>query len=413
MSTLPTSSVADRRQTTADAADTTSGATAETRRRWCRGTRLLVGASLAWLAIVLLHITLTGRLWLWQIFELAPPAIFLAMPVLLLAGIPLLRIIRDRVPRSAKWWIVLATSASLVASGGFTGINLRALGGKPAVPPGAVRVMSWNTEYWNQFDRGGLKRLYAFLRAQRADVYLLSEHVSFSGKYYRYPIRDKNRLQQEFPGYHMVETGEMLTLSRFPIVASHPVGTVRGIPDERSGWTEFWSDKTLRTDLRIGGRILSVYNVHIPVQLRVDINPFTDGRFWDWLQEAPPWREGQFRAIERDIRGNRNPILVAGDFNTSPTHGAFFDWRGHGLRDAMGEGGPLFPASWPEWGVLPFPRLWRLDWAFVSPDVRVHRYGFGSSRDANSRHPDREWRGLSDHRTQNLTISLAPEGSTR
>ncbi|MEU6035937.1 endonuclease/exonuclease/phosphatase family protein [Actinomadura sp. NPDC047616] len=395
MSTPSPLSVADRRETEA---------AADTRRRWCRGTRLLVAASLAWLAFVLLHIALAGRLWLWQLFELAPPLMFLAVPALLLAGIPLLRIVRDRVPRSAKWWIVLTLSASVAVSAGRTGINVSALGAEPAVPPGAVRVMAWNTEYWNQFDRGGLDRLYPFLRGQRADVYLLSEHVSFSGKYYRYPIRDSVRLRREFPGFHMAATGELLTMSRYPIVASRPVGTTRGIPDERSGWTEFWSDKALRTDLLVGGRTLSVYNVHIPVQLRVDMNPFS-GRFWDWLQEALPWRQGQYDALEQDIRANPNPILVAGDFNGSPTHMGF-DWRGQGLRDAMGAGGPLFPASWPERGVLPLPPVWRLDWTFVSPGVRVHRYAFRSARDAGSRDPGKKWRALSDHRTQNLIISL-------
>ncbi|XRQ09012.1 endonuclease/exonuclease/phosphatase family protein [Actinomadura welshii] len=384
--------VADREETVA------------VRRRWCRGTRLLVGASLGWLLTVVLHLVLAGRLWLWQLFELAPPVVFLAVPALLLAGIPVLRIVRDRVPRTAKWWIVLTLVLSIVVSAGRTGINFRALGGSPAVPPGALRVMAWNTEYWNQFDRGGLDRLYGFLRGQRADVYLLSEHVSFSGRYYRYPIRDKNRLRQEFPGFHMAVSGELLTMSRYPIVQVREVGTTQGIPDERSEWTEFWSVKTLRTDLLVGGRTLSVYNVHIPVQVRVDMHPF-DGRFWDWLKEAPPWRRGQYRALERDVRANPHPVLVAGDFNDSPTNMGF-DWRGQGLRDAMGAGGPLFPASWPETGVLPLPRLWRLDWAFVSAGVQVHRYDFRSVRDAGSRDPGKRYPALSDHRTQDLLISL-------
>lgn len=375
------------------------------RRRWRRSARFLVGASLAWLVFVVVLVTLAERLWPLQMLELAPPVIFLAVPLLLLSGIPLLRLLRRRVPRSAKLWIVLTLVASIAVSAGRTDINIQALSAKPAVPTGAVRVVAWNTEYWDQFDEGGLDRLYSFLHGQQADIYMLSEHVAFSGRYIRYPLDDRTRLQQAFPNFHMASVGELLTMSKYPIVSSRPVGTTRGIPRERSGWTEFWSEKALRTDLLVNGRILSVYNLHVPVQVRADMTPII-GPFWSWLKEALPWRQDQYRALERDIRANPNPVLVAGDFNASPASMGF-NWRGQGLHDAMGAGGPLYPVSWPEKSsTFSFPRLWRLDWTFVSPGVRVYRYAFHSSRDADARDPNKKWRALSDHRTQNLLITV-------
>lgn len=51
----------------------------------------------------------------------------------------------------------------------------------------------------------------------------------------------------------------------------------------------------------------------------------------------------------------------------------------------------IYPDSWQSSGWL---RLWRLDWTFTARGVRVHRYAFGDAE------------GMSDHRPQQITISL-------
>ncbi|MEV6816054.1 endonuclease/exonuclease/phosphatase family protein, partial [Micromonospora sp. NPDC051296] len=102
-------------------------------------------------------------------------------------------------------------------------------------------------------------------------------------------------------------------------------------------------------------------------------------------------REPQWRALARDIRANPHPVLLAGDLNTTPAMG---DLRKlpDGLRDASYAMASPYPASWAH--RAGWPHWWRLDWALVSPQVRVHSYHFGDAR------------GASDHRPQELLVSL-------
>jgi endonuclease/exonuclease/phosphatase family metal-dependent hydrolase len=66
------------------------------------------------------------------------------------------------------------------------------------------------------------------------------------------------------------------------------------------------------------------------------------------------------------------------------------------LDDAAAAHDSLYPVSWAWRG----PQLWRLDWAFTSDDVAVHRYRMVPAGDR------------SDHRGQLLTVSVTscPEG---
>jgi endonuclease/exonuclease/phosphatase (EEP) superfamily protein YafD len=337
--------------------------------------RLLVGAAAGWLLLVVAHRLLSGVWWLWLLPELIPPLAFLVVPLLLLAGAGAVR----RVRRATA----LLALAGLALGAGLSGVNPWALAGAEPAPPDALRVVSWNTTVWNHDDDPD--RFYAMLTASDADVYLLQEYKPHDDP----AVRDADlaRLRAEFPGYQLAAVGELVTLSRHPIVAVTPLPVA---PPPGADWqTEYWEVKTLRTDLRVGGRILSVYNAHILVPL--DLSSPLSTTFYDLRREFFGRRQDQYRGLVADLAGNPGPVLLAGDLNTSPAMGDLADLTGR-LRDAARAGGSAYPVSWSAASRL---ELWRLDWAFVSDAVRVHGYQL---RDA---------RGMSDHRLQELRISLA------
>lgn len=355
------------------------------RRRWCLGTRLLVAAAVLWLAFVLAHRLLSGRLWLWTAVDMLPPPAFLAVPLSLLAAIPLVRLTRVRLPESAVRTVVVAVALATVLGAGDAGLNLAALDARAAAVPadtGDLRVVSWNTQYWDQADDSN--RFYTQLKAHPADVYLLQEYLFWSDG----PVQINRlaRLRHEFPGYEIVAIGELVTLSRLPIVATSAPGAA---PNAAQDFAQaYQTAKILRTDIRFHGRALSLYNVHITVPVDADRNPLTPG-FYSIIADRQAQRERQFRALRDDLRRNGGPRLIAGDFNTSPAMG---DLRrlGGGLIDAAAASQSPFVATWPASG----PVLWRLDWAFTDSSVHVHNY-----RTADPA-------GLSDHRMQEIQLAV-------
>ncbi|RKR92048.1 endonuclease/exonuclease/phosphatase (EEP) superfamily protein YafD [Micromonospora pisi] len=338
----------------------------------------LVAAGALWLTFTVAHLVLSGRWWLWLAVDAIPPLLFLVVPVVLAVGAAPCR--RSRRP------VALLAAAALLLGAAQSGVNVRAWGGGDGpAPADAIRVFSWNTGYW---DEGGeTEALYRLLREADADVYLLQEYWYAQTPEPLDPAA--SRLRAEFPGFHVALVGELVTLSRFPILRQTPL-VAPDMPPPAAGSTDHWLYKTLRTDLDLGdGRVLSTYNSHLPVQLSPDTGPFHPD-FYRVLREQHRQREPQLRALTRDVAANDNLVLLAGDLNTSPAMGDLRELPG-GLRDASYAMRSLYPASWSD--LPPWPRLWRLDWAFVSPGVRVHSYRFGSAG------------GISDHRAQELVIS--------
>jgi endonuclease/exonuclease/phosphatase (EEP) superfamily protein YafD len=349
--------------------------------------RALVALAAGWLAYVLAQRVLSGRWWLWLVPDLAPPLVFAAVPALLLAAPLLLRAARRRMPPAALGLTTGPAALALLLGLGQVGLSLPVLsgGGDGPAPAGAVRVVAWNTEFWSQGDDPAA--FYAALTARDADLYLLSEYLHWDGSPRR--IDDLAGLRTAFPGYQVVVHGELVTLSRLPVL-SQRVLAARDLPAPGSGWTDYWTDKTLRTDVRTGTGTLSVYNVHVPTQLEIERSPLTPG-FYEVVREQDRRRTPQLDALEADVAANPGAVLVAGDFNST---GAMGDLSGleHRLTDAARAGGGVLPTSWPASG--PLPRMWRLDWAFTSDGVGVHRYALTGPA------------GQSDHLVQELTVSV-------
>ncbi|MCQ6554358.1 endonuclease/exonuclease/phosphatase family protein [Streptomyces sp. C10-9-1] len=359
------------------------------RRRRRTGLRVLVAASVVWGVFTVLGHLLSGRWWPWLLADLTPPPLFAAVPLVLLALclLPLARGARSR--------LVPLLVVVLLAGVPRAGLHWGALvpgGGPDPAPPGALKVFSWNTLYWDTTDDPGA--FYRFLASRDADVYLLQEYLAWrDGE--PAPVDRLARLRAEFPGYRVVVLGELVTLSRRPVVAVPPVGRARELTP-RSGWAErFERGKVLRTDIDVGGTVVSFYNVHVPVQLDVHRSVLSGG-FYRVVRDRDAQRREHYEALLEDARANRNPVLISGDFNTTPAMG---DLRGlrSAFRDALPASSGLLPGTWDADG----PALWRLDWTFTGGRLAVHRYAFVPPE------------GLSDHRGQELLVSSAdgaPDG---
>lgn len=343
----------------------------------------MAAAAVAWLVLLLVEWAADGRIWLGNLVGIVPPAAFVLVPLLLAALAPLAR-------GAARWRTLGAAGLALLLGFGQSGVDPAALWrAEPRPGADAVRVLAWNTNSWNQV-LGTQDHFYAFLKAKRADVYLLHEyqHVTADRKG-RLPVDDLARLRREFPGYGIAVRGELVTLSRFPIVGQPAVGPARAVPAGADWATTYRESKVLRTDVLVRGRVVSFYNVHMPVW-----NSMPDGllspAFYRHMRERFAPRRAQYAGLEADLAANRHPVVVAGDFNTTAAM-ADLDPLRQRLSDAVDVSTDPYPTSWEEGGWKPF---WRTDWAFTGNGARAERYSFGA--------PEK----LSDHATQDLWVGL-------
>ncbi len=348
-----------------------------------RAGRLVWWAALGWLVCLAVEWVVDGRYWPGELAGAVPPFAYVVVPLALAALIP---------PATGRdrWRIGAAVAVALALGAGQSGINVRALWTADHRPgPDSIRVIAWNTNSWNQL-LGTQDHFYAFLKSKKADVYLLHEyqHVTPDRKG-RLPIDDLARLRAEFPGYEVTTDGELVTLSRFPVVARPAVGPARTLAPDADWNTRYREAKVLRTDLLIKGRTVSFYNLHMPVW-----NSMTDGplssAFYRHMRESFGPRQAQYAGLENDVAHNPNPVVVAGDFNTTAAMSELDGMRAR-LDDAVRASDDLYPTSWEEGGWKPF---WRTDWAFTGHGVTADKYRFDA--------PEK----LSDHAVQDLWVSV-------
>lgn len=227
--------------------------------------------------------------------------------------------------------------------------------------PGAIRLMSYNIER----GLGGHDAIERAIRAQHPDIVCLQES---QGVYKTRAFAAGVRLAARFPGWSVAQSGDVMTLSRFPLLSRRDF-PLRG------------TRRVLETTLQTPRGPLRVLNVHVSTsfagqpyprptwkgriaQLETDIGPSARAR----LEQIAPLR----RAVAASDA--RVPLIVAGDFN-SPPRGWFYRAIAAGLDDAWqraGRGtGHTFPAAFP---LLPIDhaltRGLYLQNAFV-PDARA------------------------------------------
>lgn len=161
-------------------------------------------------------------------------------------------------------------------------------------------------------------------------------------------------------------------LARFP----YQVTEVRNGPPGIALWSRFpladpevldtGGMPRIRATVLLGARRLRFYNVHV-------VAPVGEDR--------ARWK-AELRRVEEELRRERRPLVVAGDFNATRHHPSFRRLLWFGLADAHERRGRGWAATWPRdrW---PLPPLMRLDHVLVSPDIGVRsvREGHGQGSD--------------------------------
>lgn len=330
---------------------------------------VVFGASFSWALFLTCHLLANGRWWVWLAVSLLPPLLFAAAPALLLIAA-----LAARGPQQAR--SALIAVAALVVAAPQSGLNAGFLlrrANRWQCHARPIRIVSWNTEYWHQ--NNDPQRFYAYLRGLDADIYLLQEYIYHVGKWNFRLLDDDDRLFEAFADFKIVIKGQLVTISRLPIV---------DVPDVQA-------PDVLRVDVQTvpQGRILSTYNVHIPVQI-APVSPLRR-TFYRAMRDRAATRNVQYHYLARDLAENAQPAIVAGDFNASPAVGDLRRLAGI-ATDAIRANNAIYPVSWHY--RKPVLRLWRLDWVFVSGDARVHRYDFVKAT------------GFSDHGLQRLLVAV-------
>ncbi|WP_146247363.1 endonuclease/exonuclease/phosphatase family protein [Micromonospora arborensis] len=370
------------------------------RARW--GVRLAAVSCVGWLVVVVLHHLLSARTYVWGPVDLLPPIAWAAVPVVLLPIAWLARPMRRR--------LVGAALLALVLGIGYSGINFATVFyTPPPAPADAVKVVTWNTEYWDQDRRnGGEQRtttgqFYDFLREMDADVYLLHEYANVDDSLVdvfaqAYEIDQTAQLNAAFPGYTIVREGRNITLTRLPVVGHAWLDSQPYLPDDLKPVPPalvdrplFYRSQALRTDIRVNGQVVSFYNSHIfqpPVRILL-LRSDDDRNMFEIDRLNFEIRQASYRAIAADLKKNPNRAVMAGDLNTSPSMN-LLDMVSDRLVDQSRALSSLYPVTWP---VGDKPRMWRIDWLFTTPDIKVHNYDLTLPK------------GLSDHKAQQFVIS--------
>lgn len=235
---------------------------------------------------------------------------------------------------------------SLILALGQSDMNLGALWNKPVgYQENAITVFSWNSLGWRQGDK---TKWLDYIAAHKADIILLQEIIP--PRTWDTPV--PTELKERFPGYSLVPHGEWLTITRFPVVGVY------------GNEGQFW----LRTDVDINSKRVSIYNIHIPVHMDPSRFLGDPGDFFADMHERHKSRQEQFRLLEAELRANTYPKIIAGDFNSTRSMGTLGFMADYTEVGALGT--DLFPATWGDKGI----HLWRIDWAYVSKDLRALTY---------------------------------------
>lgn len=357
-----------------------------------------------WLMFVTGHRIFSGQSYLWNVFGSLPAFCFGLIPVCLL--------IYEVSRRKRHWLNMLMIALAFILGATQLDINLFPMKNEKIRPNQytEIKVFNWNTCFWDQYK--DQDRYYRFLRKQRADIYILQEYLydsidwtnsnsparmrksaekadgarlfsicsvvpGFSPHYLAIDARD--RIAQEFPGYHIRTNLQFVLISRFPIEEAHAD----------------YSEQYAVYDIDIQGRPVRFFNVHMLLHVQPG-NPFVPSFYRELKQRYVARRLG-FKNLQEDIRKTRGAYFIAGDFNSTTAMGVMDELlKAH--VDAARYSSELIPLSFEFSGL----RFWRFDYGLAPKNndlIRIKTY----------QNLDQE--GLSDHNPQMLVLGLktAPE----
>jgi len=234
-------------------------------------------------------------------------------------------------------WLTLSMFLLLV-SFSQSNTNLSSLFYEAPQDRDTITIFSWNTLWWNAEDNE--HNFYSFLANQKADIYHLQE---FSRN-----KEDVERLKAYLPGYRIIAYGNVATATKWPV--EHFT-----IQDE---------GRYLRTDININGVTISTFNMHLPIHM-IPGQALVPHVFLSELNERFYWRAALMRELREDMSSTPYPIVVSGDFNTSPSMGGM-EFLHHDLIDSVVASPSFYPVTW---NTSRFYQWWRLDYLFSSHSI--------------------------------------------
>ncbi len=325
--------------------------------------RTVTVLSFLWLAFIILHIILAGRVFLWNFPASAPTFLFTIISVLLL-----LYFLFQKKKRVINLVIVLIC---LILSLTQLDINLlrETRDTKELENYSPIKVICWNTNMWDQ-DKDKDK-FYSFIKKQNADVYLLQEYLHYktdedNGQPFRlcnivpgFPLQfmhvdDSERIKKEFPGYYFSINDQFVIISRFPI---------------KNSYTDY-SEQYAVTDVDIKGRNVRFYNVHMLLHIEIT-NPLKP-YFYNALYKRFLVRQIGFKDLNMDLKNEKSDYFVAGDFNSTKAMGVMDNLLKNHI-DGVKYSNDILPLSYKLYGF----KLWRIDFSLLpkaNDNIRFKTY---------------------------------------
>jgi len=195
---------------------------------------------------------------------------------------------------------------------------------------------------------------------QNPDVVILEEILTEDYE----PALDA--LYETYPHQAHVQSSLRL-FSRYPLL------------EQETFWVEKPGDDHGRLALRVvldaPGQPVTFYGVHLTLPWQQDPHlPIDTHHFFInvVLRYDEKRRNTQIRELLRRVKAEENPVIVAGDFNTSHTSPMYREIADGGLCDSFGEVGQGWGMTWPASGGL-LPPLLRIDYIWHTDALHALR----------------------------------------
>lgn len=308
-----------------------------------------------WFLFLILNEIFAGKVWYWNLFSVIPPFIFavIMLAIIFIHVSFLIKIFQNKkhpILKTRRYIIhifILIISSAL--SFAYSDINLpNNLLRKPSQSELAagITIFNWNTEFWAE--EKDVPTLHKILKNQNADIYHLQEFLPerFSAVSENRDAKYIDLLKKDFPEYTIVQRSELITMTKFEIV--------------NVTWKE--QDSFMRVDVRLPNEeVLSLYNVHIPVQIAMK---GLDGTI-PYMKKNHERRVAEFAKLESAISQNNSfPFIVSGDFNTTASMGMMKNLKTI-LQDSQKTSNNISPATWETNNF----KLWRIDYVLANKDI--------------------------------------------
>ena len=189
---------------------------------------------------------------------------------------------------------------------------------------GPVRLLTYNTHGTN------VNAFLTLLDSGEVDIACYEEVLEIRANWAGYLHKEAERR-----GYYDVyrrlspeEHSGILILSREPVTLEK----VLEVPSQRDVMRQFMVVKT-----RADGREVTIVGVHLA---SVEYDGISGSPVTGWRS-----RLEQARLLKRELKALKGPLIIMGDFNTTPTDRVFRTLK-NGFKDAWREGGRGLGASW-------------------------------------------------------------------